>query len=169
LEFRLNLLKYQDYTIRDYKAADFEEVNNLWVATEMGGIERGDDNEVIQRTIKSGGKLIILEHNPTKELIGTSWLTHDNRRVYLHHFGIRPDYQGKGLSKILFNESLDFAKSLKMQIKLEVHKNNLKATELYKKGGFQYLGDYRVFIIRDLENAESMESREDLTQIKRTE
>ncbi|NOX46364.1 MAG: GNAT family N-acetyltransferase [Chlorobi bacterium] len=153
-------MKISDLKIRDYKAADFAEVNNLWVATGMGGAERGDDNVVIQRTIKAGGKLIILEHNPTEEIIGTSWLTHDNRRVYLHHFGIRPDYQGKGLSKILFNESIYFAKSLGMQIKLEVHKTNLKATELYKKGGFQYLGDYRVYIIRDLEQVEHFEFEE---------
>ena len=144
-------MKYQDYKIRDYKAGDYDEVNRLWIATGMGGAERSDDNMVIQRTMKAGGKLIILEHNSTKEIIGTSWLTHDNRRVYLHHFGIRPDFQGKGLSKILLNESLDFAKSMGMQIKLEVHKSNLKAIELYKKGGFQYLGDYRVYIIRALE------------------
>jgi ribosomal protein S18 acetylase RimI-like enzyme len=152
-----NILKYQDYTIRDYKTSDFDEVNRLWIATGMGGAERGDDNKIIQRTIEGGGKLIILEHSSTKEIIGTSWLTHDNRRIYLHHFGIKPEYQGKGLSKILFNESLNFAKSLGVQIKLEVHKSNLKATELYKKGGFQYLGDYRVYIIRELEEVEHFE------------
>ncbi|RLD53479.1 MAG: hypothetical protein DRJ05_16395 [Bacteroidetes bacterium] len=144
----INILKNPDYKIRDYIKEDFEEVNNLWMATEMGGAERGDNNEVILKTIKADGRLIILENKITKEIIGTSWLTNDGRRVYLHHFGIRPDYQGKGLSKLLLNESISFAKSKRLQLKLEVHKNNTKAIGLYKTGGFNYLGDYKVYIIR---------------------
>jgi ribosomal protein S18 acetylase RimI-like enzyme len=37
-----------------------------------------------------------------------------------------------------------------MHIKLEVHKDNVKALGLYKKAGFGYLGDYHVYIIRDI-------------------
>jgi len=155
-----NILKNPDYQIRDYIKEDFEEVNNLWMATEMGGTERGDTNEVILKTIKADGRLIILENKNTKEIIGTSWLTNDGRRIYLHHFGIKPIYQGKGLSKLLLNESLNFAKSKGLQLKLEVHKNNSKAIDLYKAGGFKYLGDYRVYIIRKLEKAESLEIKQ---------
>lgn len=150
-------MEKSDCQIRDYKVYDFAEVNNLWKATGMGGAERGDDNDVIQKTIKTDGKLIILENKISKEIIGTSWLTNDGRRIYLHHFGIKPIYQGKGLSKILLNESLNFAKSKEMQLKLEVHKSNTKAIGLYITDGFKYLGDYEVYIIRDLEKAKSIE------------
>ncbi len=34
-------------------------------------------------------------------------------------------------------------------VKLEVHRSNKRAIELYKKAGFSYLGDYDVYIIRD--------------------
>ncbi len=142
-------MKKSDCQIRDYNVEDFDEVNKLWAATEMGGTERGDNNDVIQKTIKANGKLIILEIKITKEIIGTSWLTNDGRRVYLHHFGIKPIYQGKGLSKILLNESIAFAKSKGLQIKLEVHKKNSMAIGLYKTGGFNYLGDYKIYIIRE--------------------
>ena len=150
-------MKIADLKIRDYKTIDFEEVNNLWVATGMGGAERGDNNEVIQQTIKFGGKLIILENKITREILGTSWLTNDSRRIYLHHFGIKPAFQGQGLSKLLMNESIGFAKSKGIQLKLEVHKSNTKAIDLYKTGGFQYLGDYRVYIIRELEKVKLLE------------
>ena len=63
------ILKKPDCQIRDYKADDFAEVNNLWIATGMGGAERGDDNDVIQKTIKADGRLIILENKITKEII----------------------------------------------------------------------------------------------------
>ncbi len=138
--------------IRDYKPEDYLEVEQLWNDTEMGGNERGDDNEIIEETIQLGGKLFILEDISTGKIIGTSWLTQDGRRIYLHHFGIKPEHQGKGYSKILLKESLNFARNTGKQIKLEVHKNNIKAVELYRKGGFKYLGDYDIYIIRDLDN-----------------
>ena len=137
-----------DFVIRDYHTQDFDEVNTLWVSVSMGGSFRGDSPEVIQRTLDMGGRLLILENKNTKEIIGTSWLTLDGRRVFLHHFGIKPEYQGNKLSHILLKRSLEFAKEKKMQIKLEVHKDNLKALQLYKKYGFEYLENYDVYIIR---------------------
>jgi ribosomal protein S18 acetylase RimI-like enzyme len=35
-------------------------------------------------------------------------------------------------------------------VKLEVHSSNIKAINLYKKFGFIPLGDYHVYIIRDI-------------------
>jgi ribosomal protein S18 acetylase RimI-like enzyme len=54
------------------------------------------------------------------------------------------------LASILLGESLKLAKTYGMQIKLEVHKDNARALGLYTKAGFTYLGDYLVFIIRDI-------------------
>ena len=38
------------------------------------------------------------------------------------------------------------------QVKLEVHSINLKAINLYKKLGFKHLGEYNVYITRDISN-----------------
>ena len=38
------------------------------------------------------------------------------------------------------------------QVKLEVHSTNLKAINLYKKLGFKHLGEYNVYITRDISN-----------------
>ncbi len=138
--------------IRDYRKGDFSQVEKLWIATGMGAKERADDERIIEKTLRQGGKLLILENTLNSEIIGTSWMTSDGRRIYLHHFGIRPDHQGKGYSKILLKESLNFARLTGLQIKLEVHNTNSKALSLYKKGGFKYLGDYEVYIIRDYKN-----------------
>ncbi|HBS85649.1 MAG: hypothetical protein A2W91_14200 [Bacteroidetes bacterium GWF2_38_335] len=140
-----------DYIIRDYVPADFAEMAEMWKLTGLGNPARGDGPEVIEKTLKCGGKMLIMTQADTKRVIGCSWLTNDGRRIYLHHFGIHPDFQGRGLSKPLLAESLKFAKEMKMQIKLEVHRENTTAVNLYKKGGFNYLGDYHVYIVRDIE------------------
>ncbi len=139
-----------DYEIRTFQAKDYDQLIFLWEQTGLGNPQRGDTLDVILRTIALGGQLYVMFHQ--EKLIGSSWLSQDGRRIYLHHFGILPGYQGKGLSKPLLEKSLQFARQLNLQIKLEVHKTNEIAIELYKKYGFNYLGDYLVFIIRDYKN-----------------
>ena len=123
---------------------------NVWQQTDMGGAHRGDNLEIIANTVSNGGVLFVLEEKHSNTIVGTSWITNDSRRLYLHHFGILPYYQGKGLSKLLMEKSMEFARDKKLQIKLEVHKDNVKARELYQKYGFKFLGDYEVFIVRDI-------------------
>ena len=139
-----------EFFIRDYSTDDYQEMIRLWESLGLGGAHRGDDPTIIQRTIEMGGKLLLMFEKHTNIMIGTSWLTVDGRRVYLHHFGIHADFQGKKLADPLLEASLKFAKSTGLQIKLEVHKNNEKALGLYQKAGFTYLGDYYVYIIRDI-------------------
>lgn len=137
----------ENLLIRDYKKGDFPEINRLWEAAGLGGIVRGDNAETIESSIKIGGKLLVLIEG--RQIIGTSWMTFDGRRIHLHHFAINPDFQGIGYSKHLVRQSLQFAKEKGCQIKLEVHRSNTKAINLYKNAGFKYLGDYDVYIIRN--------------------
>ncbi len=134
------------YSLRDYTPQDYDELMALWELTDLSGKARGDDQAMIEKTLQQGGKLILMFHEEI--LIGSSWITNDGRRLHLHHFGIHPLYQGKGLSHILVKESLAFARLRNMQIKLEVHRDNRVAVDLYKKYGFTVLGEYDVYIIR---------------------
>ncbi|MBN2776951.1 MAG: GNAT family N-acetyltransferase [Bacteroidales bacterium] len=139
-----------EFIVRLFEEKDYREVLNVWQQTDMGGAHRGDNLEIIENTVSNGGVLFVLEEKHSNTIVGTSWITNDSRRLYLHHFGILPYYQGKGLSKLLMEKSMEFARDKKLQIKLEVHKDNLKARELYQKYGFRFLGDYEVFIVRDI-------------------
>jgi len=138
------------FFIREYADSDFPEMLRLWESLGLGDAHRGDDGKVIRHTIQMGGQLLLLIEKGSNAIAGTSWLTVDGRRSYLHHFGIHADYQVNGLANILLDASLKLAKTFGMQIKLEVHKDNFKALGLYKKAGFTYLGDYQVYIIRDI-------------------
>jgi ribosomal protein S18 acetylase RimI-like enzyme len=142
----------KDLIIRDYQPEDYDELISFWYLTDMGNPERGDSRDTISRTLQLGGKLLILESKSSRQICGSSWMTYDGRRIMLHHFGILPECQGKGLSKILLQESLQFIKSKNTQVKLEVHSTNFKAINLYKKFGFKHLGEYNVYIIRDVSN-----------------
>ena len=139
-----------DLLIRDYKDSDYPEIANLWQLTDMDNPVRGDNRITIERTLKLGGKLLVMESVSAKKIIGSSWMTYDGRRTMLHHFGILPEYQGKGLSKILLKESFKFCKEVGAQVKLEAHAQNLKAVSLYTKFGFKHLAGYNVYIIRDI-------------------
>jgi len=139
-----------DLLIRDYQDGDYPEIANLWQVTDMDNPVRGDNRETIERTLKLGGKLLVLESVSGKKIIGTSWMTYDGRRIMLHHFGILPEYQGKGLSKLLLKESFKFCKEVGAQVKLEAHAQNIKAVSLYTKFGFKHLAGYNVYIIRDI-------------------
>jgi ribosomal-protein-alanine N-acetyltransferase len=137
------------FIIRDYQNSDYPEVEKLWIETSLGDEKRGDTAEVIKESLILGGKLLVMMHKATGIIIGTSWMTYDGRRIHLHHFGIKPEFQNRGLGKWLTIESLKFARVKKKQIKLEVHRENKNAIHLYLTKGFEYLGDYNVYILRD--------------------
>ncbi|MFW6019210.1 MAG: GNAT family N-acetyltransferase [Bacteroidales bacterium] len=136
--------------IRDYQKGDYDGVISVWEATGVGDKKRGDNAQIIEQSIKMGGKMLILEYH--YNIIGTSWMTFDGRRIHLHHLAVLPEYQNQGYGKLLTKKSIQFAKETGFQIKLEVHSANLQAINLYKKIRFEYLGDYDIYIIRNLNN-----------------
>lgn len=141
--------------VREYRRGDFSGIMEIWSATGLSRPERGDDEATVERSIAMGGAMFVMYDNSGNEKItGTSWLTFDGRRLHLHHFGIAPEHQGKGFSAVLLKESLRFVKKKGYQVKLEVHRENEAAVKLYKKAGFEYLGDYDVYIIRDIQSIE---------------
>jgi ribosomal protein S18 acetylase RimI-like enzyme len=140
----------ESIAIRDYHPNDYDVLVSLWEKLGLGGKHRDDSPEVIKHTLDFGGKLLLMEISGSQELIGSSWITQDGRRSYIHHFGIKKDWQGKGLSKPLMEATLAFARQLRLQVKLEVGRSNLIASSLYRKYGFTPLGQYDVYILRDI-------------------
>jgi ribosomal protein S18 acetylase RimI-like enzyme len=138
------------FNVRDYKEKDFPAVAEVWKRTGISIPHRGDTAAMIQSTLKHDGRMLVLEEKASGNVIGASWLTSDGRRLYLHHFAVAPAFQGRGLSKLLLGKSLKVAKGIGLQVKLEVHCDNTKAISLYKNFGFKRLGDYDIYIIRDL-------------------
>ncbi len=141
--------------IRAYRKGDFPGIMKVWSATNLSRPERGDDEATVERSIEMGGAMFVMcDDSDETEITGTSWLTFDGRRLHFHHFGIAPGHQGKGLSAELLRETLRFVKEKGFQVKLEVHRKNETALSIYRKAGFEYLGDYDIYIIRDIQSIE---------------
>lgn len=141
----------ENIVIRDYITEDYPAITDLWLKTGLGGAHRGDNQQIIEKSIKMGGKMLIAEGEDGR-LLATSWMTFDGRRIHLHHFGVLPAFQGRGIGRKLTMESIKFAKNKGFQIKLEVHKTNTEAIKLYTQLGFSYLGDYLVYIVRSYDD-----------------
>lgn len=141
-----------DFKFIEYTPGLYPQINEFWQSTGLGGSYRGDNEEIIEGTIQAGGHLILMVDD-SGLIIGTSWLTNDKRRTYIHHFGIKEEYRGKGLAGKLLEKSMELARIAGYQVKLEVHHDNLPARKLYENYGFKYLGDYDVMIIRELNNS----------------
>lgn len=138
-----------DVHIRSYRSEDFDQIMSLWVATGLGNPQRGDNQQIVEHSISLGGELLVAV-TPSDEVVGTSWITFDGRRLHMHHCGVLPKFQRMGIGDLLTHESLRFAKQKGYQIKLEVHQTNAAAIALYQKHSFQFLGDYDVYIVRDI-------------------
>lgn len=139
----------KEFFFTDFNESEFEEIQELWVQTGMGDSERGDTANTIISCNELGGKLIVMKEITSHEIVGTSWLTYDGRRIFLHHFGIKPVWQRKGLANLLAEETMKFIRSKGTQVKLEVQKDNLIAKRLYENLGFFVFDDYDVYMLRD--------------------
>lgn len=135
------------FIIRDYMPEDFEKISRLWEETELGGTIRGDTREVVERSLSIGGRLLVAGL-PDETLLATAWMTYDGRRLHLHHFVVKPEFQRQGIGRVLALECIRLAKKKGVQLKLEVHKTNEAGIKLYTGLGFKYLGDYDVYIMR---------------------
>ncbi|HSH50747.1 MAG TPA: N-acetyltransferase [Bacteroidales bacterium] len=142
----------QKFVVRDYRNSDYQKLNELWQSTGLCGSDRDDNDKTIAHSLEIGGELIVIENTETGEIIGSSWMTFDGRRIHLHHIGVKPEFQNQGFGKLLTKESLKYAKKIGCQIKLEVHQTNKKAIEIYKNLGFTFLGDYDVYIVREVDS-----------------
>ena len=136
--------------VRDFWDEDFSSVTELWEETGLTDPERDDTLDSIRATLSSGGRLLVLEMSGIKGVIGSSWMTCDGRRTYLHHFCIHPDYREMGLGTMLVEKSLEWIRQKGLQVKLEVHKENVRAKKLYEKAGFFAFTDYDIYMKRDV-------------------
>ena len=149
MDYSNNGLLPEGFEVRAYVPAYYPALEAFWNSNGLGGRHRGDTAAIVSDTLAAGGHLLLLTEGEGA-IIGSSWLTNDKRRTYLHHFGISEPYRGRGFAKILLQQSMKLAYEDGYQVKIEVHRDNEVALHLYKKAGFNYLGDYDVYIVREL-------------------
>jgi ribosomal-protein-alanine N-acetyltransferase len=123
-------------------------VSALWNLAGIGNPQRGDSYEAVCHTLSHGARIILVYSDALP--VGTVWLTHDFRRLYIHHMAVHPNYRKQGFGHRLMEEALEIARELQLQAKLEVHRTNPEAVKLYTDFGFSPLDGYRVMIKREV-------------------
>lgn len=136
-------------TILELKRLDkssFEQVSRLWLDTGISNPARKDDLESVQYNLDHTGLILLAMDG--EEAVGTVWLCHDYRRLYIHHMAVSPTRQNQGIGRLLLQRSVEIATELGYQAKLEVHEDNPAAIHLYSSLGFTALDGYTVMIKR---------------------
>ncbi len=138
--------KIQIHALNHLDEDAFKTVCMIWELTKIGNPARGDSLQAINQSLEHGGLILIA--NMENQTIGTAWLTHDWRRLYIHHMAVIPQFQDQHVGKALLDASLSHAASIGLQAKLEVHKDNPCARHLYEAAGFEYLDGYMLMVKR---------------------
>lgn len=133
----------------DFNKEIYDEIGAVWFATGVGNPARGDSFEVVENTLRHDGRIITVREED--KVIATCWLTSDFRRLYVHHMAVLPAYQNQNIGHQLMKEAVAYAKTLGLQMKLEVNENNPQAIHLYKKYGFEFIEHYLPMIKRNIE------------------
>ena len=111
-------------------------------------MERGDTAEIILRCNQAGGKFLVLEGSrPMVQVAGTSWMTWDGRRVFLHHFAIDPLCRDRDMGEDWLLNPSPLPGRRNCPMKLEVHSQNTPAVNLYRSLGFEVFEDYDIYMI----------------------
>ncbi|MES2773802.1 MAG: GNAT family N-acetyltransferase [Bacteroidota bacterium] len=119
----------------------FKILNLEWL--DKYGLTEEPDLKVLndpEGTILAGGGVIFLAESQ-EEIVGTAALICEHDGIYeLAKMAVRPDMQGKGISKLLIEACLDAAREVQAK-KLVLFSNSQLATalKLYEKYGFAYV------------------------------
>jgi ribosomal protein S18 acetylase RimI-like enzyme len=137
--------------IKRHKQLDdqlYRDIMTIWQQTGITNPARADSFEAIQHNLDHTGTLITASLDSI--LAGAVWVNHDYRRLYIHHMGVVPEYQNRGIGRALLQEAIAIASETGYQAKLEVHETNLPARHLYSDMGFTDLDGYITMIRRDV-------------------
>lgn len=105
-------------------------------------LKRADKNSELNPLAIYDGELLIgfAMYGFKKKLFG-------DRQLWIDHFIIDKNYQGKGYGKEAFLLLLELVKSNKHnEIFLSVHRKNYSAIHVYEKYGFVFIGKYNRYL-----------------------
>lgn len=146
-----------NYNIRSATAADESKIFELYktVSKTIGGIARSEDEITtsyiktnLEKSLKNGVSLVIDHPDNNSKIIAEIHCYQLEPKVFHHILSeltvvVHPQFQSKGLGKLLFSKLLDHVQTQRkdiLRIELIARESNTKALELYKHLGFKTEG-----------------------------
>ena len=138
-------MKIEQMTIED-----FEEIHQIWSATEGMTLRSIDDSkEGIERFLKRNPKSNFICRKDGK-IIGGVLCGHDGRKGFIYHIVVKKKYRNRGIAKSLVEA---VKKALKEEhitkIGVLVNADNISGDKFWESLGFKYFDDliYRILPI----------------------
>lgn len=153
------------YAVRSYICKDRERIKKINDITlnKKGKLEKqGLKDSDFEMLLKEHNTVRVLEYN--KNIIGFYWLYYNpdyfqknfnnhynlDNLIYLLAIAIHPDYQGKGLGRLLLRNIYEFARENSMnRILLDVALSNKEAYEWYLREGF-IEAEKQIYMIKEI-------------------
>lgn len=128
------------------KPHELEKCQNIW---DMKNDPKKKDE--FYSELKNGNRITFVCKNENDDFLGEGSLvfnaeyenfTIPNKRIYLSHLHVNPDYRGQGIGTLLCNHIFDYCKDHGYsEISLAVLFSNYKAMKLYHRLGFTTILD----------------------------
>jgi N-acetylglutamate synthase-like GNAT family acetyltransferase len=132
----IELVEYSDHYASDFKRINLEWLEKYGLAEEPDLLMLNDPNGKI---IQTGGVIFLARIN--EDIIGSAALINEHDGVFeLVKMTVVPEWQGKGISKLLLEKCLDKARELKARKIILFSNSQLQAAlKLYSKYGFKHV------------------------------
>ncbi len=145
--------KTEDITIRTLQFSDISEVAQI----EKECFSKPWSEKAILGSVSSGDSYFVVaekNHNSERKIAGYAGVYIAISEAYIYNIAVRRECRGKGIGENLAKELIEYcAKKYLEFISLEVRISNNVAINLYKKLGFEILGERKDFYKNPTENA----------------
>jgi len=123
--------------IRKLMISDYEEITKLWSRAKLPYKPKGrDSKEAIAAEMKANPEFFIGAFEDNR-LIGISIVTCDTRRGWINRLAVDPDYQKRGVAKILVAESEKILRKHGIRVFCAlVDDDNAASQALFKECGY---------------------------------
>jgi [ribosomal protein S18]-alanine N-acetyltransferase len=140
------------FFIRRMKASDLPEVRSIETLSFSNPWSETTFRGELQNTSISFP--LVVAHRPGDEVIGYIIYWHIGEDVQVNNLAVHPDFRGRGVAEALILHVVGKVRAAGATfVTLEVRPSNTAAVTLYKKLGFEVLGERKNYYTNPDENA----------------
>lgn len=139
--FNLNKGGIMNIKIKNIRIDMYDELFTLWKKIEGMGLSNADQKKNINRYLKRNSSYCFAAFYDDK-LVGSILAGHDERRGYLYHLAVHPDFRRKGIGKKLLEQSVyKLKKSGIEKCHVFIFKNNKEGRKFWESIGWEFRDD----------------------------
>jgi ribosomal protein S18 acetylase RimI-like enzyme len=90
--------------VREFRLEDYEAVLDLWIAAGLSFRPRGRDRRDRLAAELTRGRAVFLVAESEGYLVGTVLGTHDGRKGWINRLAVVPEWQRRGIARLLVGE-----------------------------------------------------------------